>query len=1135
MLTIYRASAGSGKTFTLAFEYIKILLGLKQPDGRYVLNGGDRPLRERHRALLAITFTKAATAEMKSRIISALHKLANIAEDKPAAGETPYAAMLTDLYGCSRRELRQAAERSLRDLLNDYGRFHVSTIDSFFQSVLRTFAREIDHQGDYDLALNRLDVIRQSVSLMLESLNMSAPGKTDRVYQWLRRQVDDKVGEGQAYNVFDRNGSILRQLTENMNKALNETFVEQADGMRTFMADSKRVDAFRKYLSDSCKLLNAEIIQTATRARDTLINYGLWEIAKDTIPNRLTKFIERPADIEPQDFKIKAIQPLIDNPEEGMDLSALFRVDAKRKITDEVREAIMPPIEKAILTAWRNGLRLQVLDKMSSSLVELEFIVLVQDALEEFLRENNTMLIADSGELLSKIISDAETPFIYERMGMELESLLIDEFQDTSRMQWKNLKPLVANSLGEAHDNLIIGDVKQAIYRFRNSDPTLLGHTVSEEDFPAPMHSLRGDSPAENTNHRSSHEVVRFNNTLFSNLAADLKIPGYSNVVQELTPKLKDAPGYVRFESLAPPPKDDKEKWYEDIFDQMAEDIRRQHQAGYDWRDIMILTRRNNEANEIVSHLLSKHPDIRILSNEALLLRNSQAVRAVMGILEMAENVRAEPPANCPYGNRETIAEFNNRCHIYADGGLTPAEAILQSLRDVQGKPGRSETIDAVRRSNPTNVVVFLENIIAEFPQDYRDNNQAYLAALVDKAIEHCQSSNPSISAFVESYRRNANRWAIQGGDGIDAVRVMTIHGSKGLESPCVHIPLADWDLQGDEKVWLPMDVFDDYDREVWPPMLRLEIRAGAPITDKRIAPEFEDLVDRVSREAQADTLNQTYVAFTRAGRELIVRSPNHKIGVFLKSALVEACTATSDPRLIDLTEYTESTADTFTVTIGEPTRPVKAAKAEAENANRLMRSDKAAPYSVFRRDDSRELVSIDDIFSEDVLNGDESAPEIVDRPDGSPESLAAATRGNALHAILGMMRTIDDLDAAVDRYRDMGRATGAEAEQYRADLKEAFDNAPEEVLGWFAPECEIYSERSIYEPATGRTYRPDRVVKLPSGRFAVIDYKFTTRSLPSHRRQVHNYVSLIEQLEPATATAHLWYPLLRLHIPAGE
>lgn len=1145
VLTIYKASAGSGKTFTLAFEYIKLLLGIQVQDG-YILNcnnksTGQRRQSARHRNILAITFTNAATAEMKSRIVRELSRLAKI-DDSKTDGETPYAAMLTNSFGCSRRDLRNTAELALNELLNDYGNFNVSTIDSFFQSILRAFSREIDHQGDYELALDRLEYIRLSVSQMLDDVNYGGESiRTSRISKWIIDFMSKTVADGKDYNLFNRNGSVLTKLTSVMDKALTDEFSKHSANLREFFADDSTVVEFHQEIA---KLIEEGLDSIEFAAQDLLDTIYRADVSREDINNsllpRLELFCSDPEEAKPNMLAIKVFDKAINNPNELTLKDILKATPAKMvdKNMPEIGYNIVAVATSTLSDINYNVRRNALLNRIDKGIEDLAFFHMALEYLEAYLRDNNTMLIADTGELLSRIISHSETPFIYERIGMTLNNMLIDEFQDTSEVQWDNLLPLVENSDTQGFDNLIIGDVKQSIYRFRGSTPSLLADRVPNTDFPA--HNMRGSKVADNTNHRSSPEIVRFNNTLFDIIARRFDLPGYDNVTQTPAENLLDVHGFVEVTFH-----DDKTS-DEAIMDKLAADIRRQHDAGYTWRDILILVRSSKDGQKIVKYFIDKYPEIQLLSNESLLLSNSSAVQTIMSLLGIVERSycedftkRSEAEANGKvyYGTNNDISDFSQRYRYLRNMGLDVQEAIQLALTDQGSGVGLNGLVRKIRAENPSNLVAMIEVIVANcLSSEELYSQQAYIAALQDLAIEHVQCADPGIGAFVDAYERNSSKWAIQAASDLDAVQVMTIHISKGLERACVHIPFGDWALVKANQIWLDMSKFKDLPADIVPDIVRITLENNDDLLKPEFAPEFfEQCIEH--RDADIlDSINTCYVAFTRAARELCVQAgykppkdPNAlpDFGKVLYDSIhsqSENSETTTDLNagLVDANKenFSEEYNALEVYTLGAPSKPVKPKIAE--------QTFTADPYRVIFRDDARELISIDDILSDDFITGEEVESEIVDSPDGTQAMREAAERGTDLHAVLAEMNSGADLDEAIEAVGSRASWPQDLRAEYRKVLLDAFDAGGEQVAEWFSPEVEVFAERSIYDPATNRSFRPDRVVRLPNDEIAVIDYKFTTETRQSHRLQVNEYSSLINTIEKQPVCAYLWYPLLK-------
>ena len=1117
MLTVYKASAGSGKTFTLAYEYIKTLLGVKLEKGGYRLNstkyapgGWRRP--NRHRAILALTFTNAATDEMKRRIVKQINSLA--ADDNSGAD---YTARLIAEYGCTADELRHTATLALSELLYDYSNFNVSTIDSFFQGVLRTFSREIDQQGDYELAIDARDAISQSISLMLDELNYAPPQNAGRLIDWISTYTLEKVREGKSFNFFERDGHLIQGLTSTMEKSMDETFGLNSKALRDYLSTPAKINAFDALLRKESAEAMKDAAAMGRRVEQLLSAAGISDEVFGSLHKRFALAADPKAKIGSADFKIKALQP-------GFSDSDLFGRGKEKKYGSAAgMDAIVAAARDFCIEFPRAYKRRKIYDSLRASLGTLDFIGMALHTLERYLRESNTVLLSDTGELLKRIISDAEMPFIYERLGMKLETLLIDEFQDTSGVQWFNLKPLVANRLSPNFDNLIIGDEKQSIYRFRNSDSELLGSQVQNEDFP--RHTVvRGNVPEENTNWRSSGDVVRFNNTVFDRLRHQFGARYYGNVVQTPSKKYSDRPGYVRIHFHADPeaPADD------DIIKAMAEDIIRQHDAGYRWSDIMVLCRARREAADVVKYLTDNYPQIRILSSEALLLRNSPAVRSVMSMLKLVSRSYqsrrlTRDSEEASYASRADVVMMITRyCH-YESEGYSPDVALEMALQEGSDAAGALKgQINAIRAENPANLVALVEAIIAhKLTPEQRRREYAYIAALQDLAVKQAESAEPSLADFTAAYDRNEYKWAIKASADLDAVEVMTIHRSKGLERACVHIPFGDWELyHKSATLWLPMAGFKEFAEDIKPPLLRITVDDSSPLRDPEVSPVADVLA--ADRQAEIiDNLNATYVAFTRASRELIIHTRTEQVGEYLHNLFTQSDNyQTEQGFTIDLTEGYDDATDIYT--LGAPTAP----EHKAASRSGLI---EAGEYAVVYRSDTRELVSIDDALATDLDIGGEEDKEIVDEPkpfEAPPEMQEAARRGSNLHAILATMRTVGDLDRALAWQCSREDVPDDEAEDYRRTLAQAIAAGGATVAEWFDPNFKVFAERSIYVPNSDESFRPDRVVVRPDGSVVVVDYKFTAETRKSHHRQVAHYVELLHQLGRPSVEGYLWYPV---------
>ncbi|MDE5568771.1 MAG: UvrD-helicase domain-containing protein [Muribaculaceae bacterium] len=1134
MLTIYKASAGSGKTYTLAFEYVRMLLGVKDENGSYRLNlpkyQNGKEIAARHRNILAITFTNKATEEMKSRIVSELSAIT--ADHSDGSKDCPYVPELMREFGCTRDELREVAEKSLRSLLFDYHHFNVSTIDSFFQTVLRAFAREVDRQGDYGVELNDDFAVVSGIGMMLDDLNYGNPPRRKEMMRWISNYTMNLVSDGKDGSMFNRSGSLLKDLARYVGKMGSEVFKQKADMVLEYLEDTDRIKKFIRTIDTREKELMTPLAQRAKEIISTIESFGY---AENLLPGAFWRIVR--AVIDGDEMEIKDFRQT----KTGKMLSWRTSGDNSFYTKKYCPKGQLPPDSLSdelcdwMNDAYRAAAEIYALDKIKSACPNLEFLGFTWHYINRFREENNLILLSDTHDLLQRIIGGSETPFIYERIGVMLRHFLIDEFQDTSHMQWQNLKPLVADSLSTGCDNLIIGDEKQAIYRFRNSDSSLLHHVVAQEDFPKD-HVIRGNCAAENTNHRSAPGIVRFNNALFTRIARNCGVAGYENTVQSVFDRKAALQSYIKIYDTS---ELDMVNDMPAEFDITAREILRQHEAGYRWKDIAVLVRKRAEAEAVVNYLLEYYPEIKVLSDEALLLKNSPAVKLVISMLKlvdesysaMTDNGGTDRSGAPVYGTVGDIRMMISRYEYFIAEGYGTEEALSLALEPSGAAEEMSiaGSIVDIREAHPAGLVSLVETIIAKkVPPSRRRKEYAYLAAFQDEVINYCTLYNPSVHAFLDWWADASQHLAINSGAGQDAVSVMTVHKSKGLQWACVHVPFGDWKLvRPSESVWIAPDFLDFVEPDICPPLISVELNEkcmleGSPLKSQAELSRHEQLVDN---------LNATYVAYTRPERELTICFAKHvAAGKEVFDALGQS---PDDGELcMDLATHVredinEEPAGLLFV-YGEPTAPEHKSDDNIEPDDEELRD-----YRVFFREDTAALTSIDDATADvgeiiSDINGDEDNA-LSETPEYEKLRAIAAERGTHLHSIMADIETADDIEQVIDRAALRYGLTEANADEYRKIIRNAFDSAGRNVVRWFSPTARIFKEQSIYKPEGDSTYRPDRIVIGEDGAVEVVDYKFTTEPLASHQRQVEVYVSLLKVMGYENVTGYLWYPELNI------
>ncbi|MCM1517199.1 MAG: UvrD-helicase domain-containing protein [Pseudoflavonifractor sp.] len=1053
MLTIYQASAGSGKTFNLAYEYIKLLLGYKTDDGRYRLRASGR---FHHRAILAITFTNKATDEMKRRIV---RELAILSGSAATEGETsPYASMLVSEFGCTPEALASASRKALVELLNDFTFFNVSTIDAFFQTVLRTFAREAELSGNFEVELSDTYAITTAVDTLLSGLaDGSAATPTDAtpaqrtargLNDWIVRFMLSEMRDGRAFNLFNRSSRIHEAIIGFVTRLSNETLKRRYDEMAAYLSDPSRVGRLDDLLGVRLDELSSRRRDACRRLVDALTSRGLLDKhIKANVLNPLRKYASggRPASIS------ATLRRAIDNPDgESYLKNVLPDPDVHSLLADALAAVGDAAAAEPVLRVTR------------ANLFALGILADIFAVMTQFRADNNLILLSDTNGLLADIISTDETPFIYERLGMQLRHFLIDEFQDTSRLQWDNLAPLLAESLSHDHDNLIIGDPKQSIYRFRNASPELLRDEVAAR-FP-----LSSVTRSSDTNWRSARRVVEFNNGLFAAMAANLGVNDiYSTVAQRVSPPHANRQSEVRLMAIETATATE----FNDLaLDAAMREIDRLLSSGIHPGDIVILTRTNPEARAVIDSLRRDRPSVPVLSDEALLVSAAPSVRLILSILRSGGdnphvNDGGDDSPSRPVSSGSDISRFVNAYHYHIFHGAAPSEAIALAL-DTHALPSASTVL-----TDPVSVTESV--IINHLPLADRRRDAPFIAAFLDLVVDYSARFGASVDGFLRWWDATGHSAAIPAPESVDAIRVMTIHKSKGLEFPHVIIPFASWTLVRDGELrWYDSRPLPDIPDELLPPIIPIKSSSAlvdTPYADEYLACRLDEITDQ---------LNATYVAFTRAGTTLtVIYRPN-------AAATIGAAIADALPAL---------PVDSYTALIPDDLAPDTA----VDPGISVSPAHGAATLP-----DGQSLNTVFDAIYPNTRFWDNLC--IDDLPDLD----APRSRGIIIHDMLAAVTTADTLPRAITRVARRLNLPDEPLPALRDTLSRIL--AHPSVAPWFGPGVRILRERTIVLP-DGTRYRPDRVV-IAGDRATVIDYK-TGVPRRSHAAQVNLYARYLSDI----------------------
>ncbi|MDE6668644.1 MAG: UvrD-helicase domain-containing protein [Muribaculaceae bacterium] len=917
MLYLQRASAGSGKTYTLAYTFIRDYITAFDK-GQRVLLRSERRLADSLTHILAITFTNKATNEMKTRIVEKLAALADISlpEDK-----VEYLKELKKELKVSREQIADTCSKALGIMLNNYSDLHVSTIDSFFQSVLRTFAYETDLNESYQVELDSNYIDRAAIDAVLEQVNNSQ-GSDPEAEFWISVLMNRSSDKGTQWNVFQRSEArrSLYSSIRNMMKELdNEDFRRIKEDLDDYFTLHPDLRSVYTYLEKRYDDINNNLRKIRSKATEEAIGLlqNLSTQDTDKLKKRLLNSIRKLSGIK-DTAALEEISLSDYNPDQGqprvMKKTACKSADLPRdnEIGDMVQSLYETIVEyNALLTStFRN-----FWDIYRINFPYLGLLQRVGVKKKEFLEANNLMQLGDTTTILSRIIGDDDTPFIYERLGTRLEHYLIDEFQDTSRMQWQLLSPLVHESHDKGFDNLIIGDAKQSIYRFRNADYSLITDKVPSEFDPETL-APRGTAPSENTNWRSDYNIVMWNNVIFKALVKKMqeRIKGtdvnlddiYSNIVQPIPAKKAEKPeGYIElrvFNTIRSNDNvtedntatDDEQDTVQPVLSHIPSLIRSLIARGYRQRDIAVLVRNNKTGQAVIEELItdntvhSELSSIEFISEQSLLVSNSKAVRVVISTLEsiargnkvtesgVTTEELADTEQNADNTNTDdnegidrevSWQEIKNDFAFYAlqHPELTPAER-LQAFRNKEHRGSSTDEIIAKMQAValPALVEALIENFV---DSSLRNSHTPFLAALQDMVMDYCRNFPSDITSFLKWWKKEGCLKSISSPKDVDAVQIMTLHKAKGLEFRCVIMPEPEITLTmrpNSGIVWLP-SVSIDPEGVKLPPYLPLTVNKSLEQIDT------SGLYQKLSDLTVLDAINMGYVAFTRAVSELYI------------------------------------------------------------------------------------------------------------------------------------------------------------------------------------------------------------------------------------------------------------------------
>ncbi len=767
-LTVYKASAGSGKTFTLAVAYIKLL----------VANPAS------YRNILAVTFTNKATEEMKTRILSQLYGIS-----RGLAESDDYLKKIALETQMAEDDIRKAASAALSLLIHNYDYFHVETIDTFFQSVLRNLARELDLSANLRVELNDTAVENQAVDLMIEELDRKSP-----LFSWIVRFIMENIDKNNSWNIIGSVKDFGRMI-------FNDQYREIGKAVNEKLSDSRFLTSYRTKLRAE-EIAAREILKETSSEFFRLIGkYGIQEEDfKGGQRSGIQKYFHRLAedDLSDRNFIPKTVANCMESEENWV-----AKTNKNRDlIIRAARESLMPLLERA---EKERTTAATIVNSVAATLKNINNLRLLRDIenkVKEMNAEANRFLLSDTQHLLRMMINDSDSPFIFEKIGTHLNHIMIDEFQDTSVVQWNNFKVLLGECLSHAKttppgvtDNLIVGDIKQSIYRWRAGEWSLLSNI--SEAFPG--YSVNVESL--DTNYRSEQNIIRFNNAFFRSAIA-AEFANESNTDQNNAQQINTAYADVEQKTIKREAKGlvsvrllPTEGYEENTFAILADTIHELLQRGVRQRDIAILLRSNRYIPVLANYFTECHPDINIVSDEAFRLDHSVAVCCIIDALRYL------------YGGDDVLTRAClTKKYSLATGNDTFSGSQMTNMKD-QGDNLLPEEYTAHQEElKELPLFELCEELLHIFRLDRMKEDGAYICAFFDYLNAYIKDMSADVAGFLREWDENLHSRTIQT-DDIDGLRIISIHKSKGLEFDNVIIPFCDWKLAERLHGWMTPDV----------------------------------------------------------------------------------------------------------------------------------------------------------------------------------------------------------------------------------------------------------------------------------------------------------------------------------------
>ncbi len=1022
--TVYNAAAGAGKTYTLVKAYLITLL-----KGEF---------KDSYKNILAITFTNKAVAEMKSRVLENLIAISN--PNTPSKYEDLMNELILETK-IPEKELKQKANRILKNILHNYAAFDIVTIDTFTHRVIRTFAHDLGIPMNFEIEMDTDLLIEEAVDSVVSKI-----GVDDQLTKLIIDFAISKLEEDKSWDITIELNKIAKLLfSENDRKQLNKLSTKKIVEFEDLKDKlHQRVSEFKN-----------DISTRSTEVLDLIEQNGIETIdfTRGSVPKHFQKLAEGDIVV---DFKAAWKQDIHNASFYGTKLE-----DSKKEVINSIR----PVIEEAFLETKQKLTQIHLFKNITKNLTPLSVLNAINKELIKIKNDRRILLISEFNAIISKTIQGQPAPFIYERLGERYRDYFIDEFQDTSQLQWDNLVPLIDNAVatetltGKRGQITIVGDAKQAIYRWRGGKAEQFIELSSDQN---PFSVKEKEVLNLPRNYRSHEEVIQFNNSFFTFLSKSFSNEKHRELYlqgnkQEVNSKKG---GYVNISFIeAKNVAEENEVYPQKVYDTVLE----LHEKGYNFNDICIIVRKQKEGAIIADFLTEQ--GLSIISSETLLISNAPQVAFIVDLITW----HIQP---------DNLQIKANVLHFLAEHlSIEEKHSFLQKVIFTKKSEFQSELaflgIDFdFNQLTLKPLYDAVEYIISSFK--LANSAPAYLQFFLDVVFTFTQKHTEGIIGFISYWNNKKDKLSIVAPDTKEAIQIITIHKAKGLEFPCVIYPYANIDIykEIEPKTWLSTQKEDYLDFE------EVFIDYSKSISDYGI--EAQNLVSKRQSQLELDAYNLLYVVLTRAKEQLYMIS---KLELNSKG---ESNLNKFSGKLID---YIKSTAawnpEQTTYEFGHPAKPNLTTPKE-ENSKKIIK--------LSRFDDSSKKHKIHIVTNSGKL-WDTSQKNAIEK-------------GNLIHDLMASIFVYEDIDLVLEEAHVRGEITISEKSTLIKEIKSVVEHP--KLSRYFLPGNKVYNERDII--ANGRLFRPDRIIIDKSNQVTIIDYK-TGAYNSSHANQIEEYSTVITGL----------------------